>query len=252
MVNKGFKDDFSNICVSKELERKILDMTINKEKKSKGASKLVYISLGAIMIGALSLTLGYAEEIKQFFQNWSSSVVFENGEKETITVNSTFKKIPSTAKKTKEYDNSIEMSENEIEDMLNFKILGYDNATTKTMYYSTGLNENGTIGRIDIWYPRFIYENENKTISILISMLNEYADYGYIAAFKEGLDATGGKELVDSYTSPNLGVQVIIYSNDWSSERLTATFCYDNVLYSMIGDNVTEKEFKDIIEKLHL
>ena len=251
-MNKKFKDEFSNICISKELEGRIFDMTINKEKKYKKIPKFVYVSLCAVMICTLSLTVVYAKEIKQFFQNWSSSIEFKDGTKETISENSTYKKIPDTAIKTEKIIERIEMSGTEIEDMLNFKILGYDKATTKNMYYGTGLNEDKTIGTIEIWYPKFIYENEEKFISISISMLNENADEGYVDAFQTGLDATGGKELNNTYISENLGVKVIIYSNDWSNKRITASFCYDNIMYEMIGMNMSEQDIKDIIENLYL
>ena len=251
-MNKKFKDEFANICVSNELERKIFDMTINKEAKPKRFSKLVYISLSVIMICTLSLSVVYAKEIKQFFQNiWSSKVEFDNGEKENIIENGVFKQIPTTAKKVED-GSGIEMSRNEIEDMLGFKILNYDKATSEKMYYDTGLNDDGTIGRIDIWYPKFVYESEENNISLYISMLNENADIGYVSAFQEGLDATGGKVLENTYISDNLGVKVIMYSSNGSDERLTATFCYDNVLYIMNGRKSIEQEMKDIIENLHL
>lgn len=249
-MNKKFKDEFSNISISDELERKIFNKTVNKEK-SKNFTKLAYISLSTIIVCALSLSLVYAKEIKQIFQNWSSSISFENGSKETIIENSLFKKIPTNVKKTKDGESAIEMTEDEIENMLNFKILVYDKATTKNMYYTTGLNENGEVGRIDIWYPGFINENEEKNVFLFISMLNENADKGYVYAFQEGLDASGERKLKNTYVSNNLGVKVIICSSDWSNERLTATFCYDDILYEMIGENVTEQELKEIIEQLH-
>ncbi len=250
-MNKKFKEGFANIRVSDELERKVLDMTINKEINKKRLPRLVYASVIIIMLGMFSLTLVYAKEIKEFFQNWSSNIVFKNGEKQTIVENGIFKKIPATAKKSGN-DSGIEMTENEIEEMLGFKILGYDKATSKKMFYTTGLNNDKTIGRIDIWYPEFIYDNDEKNISMYISMLNENADSGYVYAFQEGLDASGGKDLEKTYNSANLSVKVIMFSNDWSKERLTATFCYDNVLYELIGHNITEEEMINIIENLHL
>ncbi len=250
-MNKKFKDEFANICISNELERKIFDMISQNKSKKKGCTRLVYVSLSAIIVCTLSLSVIYAKEIKQFFENWPSSIEFKNGEKETIIENGIFKKIPTTAKIVKN-DNMLEMTENEIEAMLGFKILGYDNVTSNKMAYNTELNEDGTIGRIDIWYPSFIYKSEDQFISVSISMLNENADSGYVYAFQEGLDATSEKELDNTYISDNLGVKVIMYSNDWSDERLTATFCYDNILYEMIGKNSTKQEMKDIIENLHL
>ena len=252
-MNKQFKEEFASIQVSKDLEKKIFDKTINKQEGKKKIPKFSYACFGLAFLCILSLSLVSAKEIKKVFQYWSSEVKFENGEKTTIVENAIFKEIPASAKKSpQEKDsNGLELTEEEIENTLGFKILGYDDAISKVMLYVTMLNDDNTIGRIDIWHPYFL-KQEEKVLSLSISMLNEQADRKYVLAFQEGLDATGGKELEDTYVSDNLGVKVILYASDWDKERLTATFCYDNILYVFIGRNIEKQELKAIIESLHL
>lgn len=244
--NNLIKKAYSDIYISKDLEETILNMTVNQKKMKR---KIPRYLVAGISVFILATTIVYADEIKQWVESWSSSIKFEDGTEVKITENNAFKKIPVTAKKTGELEPAISMTHEEIESMLGFSILKSEKATSNEIGYRTELNKNGSIGRVDLWWARFFGEND-KSISISISMLNEKADKGYILAFQEGLDATGGKELENSYTSNKLGVNVLIYSNDWSNNRLTATFCYDNVLYDLIGKNISEQEMKDIIETL--
>ena len=75
--------------------------------------------------------------------------------------------------------------------MLRFSILKLQENNTSEIYYRTSLNDNGTIGRVDLWIPYFYKENDNKYIGVSVSMLNKYADDGYVLAFQEGIVATG-------------------------------------------------------------
>ena len=81
-------------------------------------------------------------------------------------------------------------------------------------------------------------------------MLNKYADDGYVLAFQEGIDATGEKNIENSYKSGNLNTNIIVYTNNWSDEKLTATFVYDDILYQFIGHNISKDEMTSIIEIL--
>lgn len=64
-----------------------------------------------------------------------------------------------------------------------------------------------------------------------VSFLTQYASEGYVLAFEEGIDVSGGKELDNVYHSENLNTDVIIYKNDWNDTRLTAIFEHDDILY---------------------
>ena len=85
-----------------------------------------------------------------------------------------------------------------------------------------------------------------------ISVINplKYADDVYVLAFQEGIDATGEKNIENSYKSGNLNTNIIVYTNNWSDEKLIATFVYDDILYQFIGHNISKDEMTSIIEIL--
>lgn len=249
-MNKKIKNAFSDVCVSEKLERNILNMTVNKQKQTHRRFKLSYVCSIAVAVCLLSVTVVYAKEIKEFFQNWSTSIKLENGEEVKISENNNFKEIPTDAIKVNENSESPKMTFKEVEEMLKFSILKLPENNTNDIYYRTSLNDNGSIGRVDLWIPYFYKENENKYISVSVNMLNKYADEEYVLAFQEGVDATGGKNIENSYKSENLNTNIVVYTNDWSEERLTATFVYDDILYQFIGHNISKDEMTSIIETL--
>lgn len=249
-MNKKIKNAFSDVCVSEKLERNILNMTVNKQKQTHRRFKLSYVCSIAVAVCLLSVTVVYAKEIKEFFQNWSTSIKLENGEEVKISENNNFKEIPTDAIKVNENSESPKMTFKEVEEMLKFSILKLPENNTNDIYYRTSLNDNGSIGRVDLWIPYFYKENENKYISVSVNMLNKYADEEYVLAFQEGVDATGEKNIENSYKSENLNTNIVVYTNDWSEERLTATFVYDDILYQFIGHNISKDEMTSIIETL--
>lgn len=252
-MDKKIKDAFSEICVSEKLERKILNMTVNKEKKIIKNFKLSYVCSIALILCVVSTSIVYAKEIKEFFQNWSTSIKLEDGSEIKISENNTYKQISDNAPKTYKSDESIgalSMTHTEVENALGFHILNYENATSNVMVYRTELNKDGSIGVVDLWWADFLKENKGKTLSLSISILNKDADEGYVLAFEEGLDAAGEKNIENIYESPNLSTNIVIYTNDWDADRITATFVYDDVLYQFIGDDFTKDEVISIIENL--
>lgn len=249
-MNKKIKSAFSDVCVSEKLERNILNMTVNKQKQAYRRFKLSYVFSIAVAVCLLSVPVVYAKEIKEFFQIWSASINLEDGTEVKISENNYFKEIPTDVIKVKENSESPKMTFKEVEKMLKFSILKLPENNTNDIYYRTSLNDNGSIGRVDLWIPYFYKESENKYISVSANMLNKYADEGYVLAFQEGIDATGGKNIDNSYKSENLKTNVVVYTNDWSEERLTATFVYDNILYRFIGHKISKDEMISIIETL--
>ena len=112
------------------------------------------------------------------------------------------------------------------------------------------VNEDNTIGRIDLWIADYVHYDENKYISMSIAFLNKNADKEYIMAFEEGLDATANKNYDNKYHIDNLNVESIIYTNDWSNERITATFLYNNMSYNIIGNNISKDEIINFLNSL--
>lgn len=160
------------------------------------------------------------------------------------------KEISTDAIKVKENLESPKMTFKEVEEMLKFSILKLPENNTNDIYYRTSLNDNGSIGRVDLWILYFYKENENKYISVSVNIFNKYADERYILVFQEGIDAMGEKNIENSYKSENLNTNIVVYTNDWSEERLTATFVYDDILYQFIGHNILKDEMTSIIETL--
>ena len=250
MKNK-IKDSYNSLQISEELEKNILNKTINKKKKFK-YKKVGYVIGMFLLIFTISISLANAKQIVEFFKNWDTGVEFEDGTKVTLIENANFKEININAKKSEE---PIDMTHDEVERNLGFHILDYDNTSTKTIGYSTDLNEDGSIAVARLWWANFITNNDEnwnniKAVSVSITILNKYAEEKYVLPFFEGLDATSEKELDQVYEIKSLDTKAVIYGNSWDKRRLTAAFVYDNVVYEFIGRNYTKDEIIEILENL--
>ena len=122
------------------------------------------------------------------------SISFEDGTKVDIAENVPFKEIPETAPKnirTEDHYSLMGMTHTEVEAALGFNILKYDGVTSEQIGYDALLNDDGTIGRVDLWWPNFVRVSEDKEINLSVFMLNKGADYGYDKAPPE--DGKGGQ-----------------------------------------------------------
>lgn len=258
------KDKYNNEIKKITIDNKVKEQILNRIENRKTTHKFKFAyTMVAVFLLLATFSVVYAKEIKEFITSWTTHVEFKNDTKIEVNNESGFKNIPDNAPKVEKPQyvpgqikpekpqSRIEMNHDQIEEILGFHILDYANTYTKTIYYDTGLNDNGNIGRVDLWWGNFVKENDNKYISVLVSMLNLGADKKYVLAFEEGLDASGEKELNDIYQIKNLDTKAVIYGNDWDSSRLTATFVYDDILYQFIGNNYSKEEMINILEKLY-
>ena len=251
-MNKKIKNAFNDIKVNEDLERKILNMTVNKRDNKQKKWKLSYTYATILLIGMLSIGVVYAKEIKNFINSFSTNINVENNKSIKLSDNINFKNISKNAL-IFTGDSPYQMNYNEVEKNLGFKILKLKENNTDEIYYSTELNDNNQIGRVDLWIPYFVKESDNKYISASISMLNNGADEKYILAFEEGLDASGGKNNFEEYYSNNLDTKIIIYSYSTSNSNnryLKATFVYDDVLYIFTGMNMSKDDLINYINGL--
>ena len=253
-MNKKIKDAFNEIKVDESLERKVLNMTVNKKDNKQRKWKLSYTYATILLIGMLSIGVVYAKEIKNFINSFSTNINVENNKSVKLSDNINFKNISKNAL-IFTGDSPYQMNYDEVEKNLGFKILKLKDNNTDDIYYSTELNDNNHIGRVNLWIPYFVKESDNKYISANVSMLNNGADEKYILAFEEGLDASGGKTNFEEYYSKNLNIKIIVYSysnkND-SNSYLKATFVYDNIIYIFTGKNMNSNELVSYINKLEL
>ena len=253
-MNKKIKDAFNEIKVDESLERKVLNMTVNKKDNKQRKWKLSYTYATILLIGMLSIGVVYAKEIKNFINSFSTNINVENNKSIKLSDNINFKNISKNAL-IFTGDSPYQMNYNEVEKNLGFKILKLKENNTDEIYYSTELNDNNQIGRVNLWIPYFVKESDNKYISASISMLNKGADEKYILAFEEGLDASGGKNNFEEYYSNNLDTKIIIYSYSTSNSNnryLKATFIYDDVLYIFTSKNIVNNDLINYIDSLVL
>lgn len=184
--------------------------------------------------------------------NWSSSVQFDDGSTAQIIENAMFKEIPYDAPKTEEHGSMLPMTHAKVEAILGFDILCYENAENPTVNYDTSLNKDGTIARVDLWWPGIVSDatEDRKSIDQSVYMLNVGAEEGYILPFIEGIDAMGKKVLLDEIHIEELNVDAVCYTAGDSAERITVTFVYDDVMYNFTGNGYTLDEIIEVIKEL--
>lgn len=253
-MNKKIKDAFNEIKVDESLEMKVLNMTVNKKNNKQRKWKLSYTYATILLIGMLSIGVVYAKEIKNFINSFSTNINVENNKSIKLSDNINFKNISKNAL-IFTGDSPYQMNYDEVEKNIGFKILKLRDRNTDEIYYSTELNDNNQIGRVDLWLPYFVKESDNKYISVNVSMLNKGADEKYILTFKEGLDASGGKDNFEEYYSNNLDTKIIVYSylnKHDASSYLKATFVYDDILYIFTGKNMASKDLINYVNSLVL
>lgn len=218
-------------------------------KASRKKSTVLKFSIVAAVI--LCMVSGIVVFAGNHYSNWSSFITFDDGTTVEVYEDIPFKVIPKDAPivNSDKNENAIEMTKSEVENKLGFAILGIEDATSNDIVYNTLLNKNGSIARVDLYWSDFVRVKDNKMIFATISILSENAEEGYILPFKEGLDATGNKELSNVHELETLNTTTVIYSSDFNS-RLNATFVYDNIYYHFTAIGYTETEFVSILQNL--
>jgi len=170
-------------------------------------------------------------------------------------------------------DEGIAMTVTDAEAMLGVDILTTNRAASDILYYSTKTSD-GNITRVDLYYPDFIdytsdnegideaaanakddaqyqeIENTRKWIVMSVSFITQYAGEDHIEAFREGIDAAGGKDAAERYTLEAIGADAVVYTYDWSPTRLNAAFVYRGMLYTVWSNNVPLEEMIDLLRSL--
>lgn len=253
LLHKAYKNETKekpSDALNRELIESMKECCGMDKRKTKGLKmfgKFATVCCAVIAITGISV-YGFSE-IKA--RVWKSSVKFENGDEVEIASNVSCKKIPNEALIS---EKCVELTLQEVEEMLGFHLLDNDSEQNKTVAYSTYENEDGSLGMVQIWRGNWRSGENGGVINMNITILNEGADKGYVISFEEGIDAMGGKELIGEFFSERLSTSIILYSAgtiDGEGGVLTATFEYDSVLYEVSGDGVTEEEILEIIESLH-
>ncbi len=276
---KKVKQAYLDVNVSSDLERKILNMTINKEVK-KRKFKLAYLVLIAVVITGFSLSFAYAKEIKEAVQKIFSLEVSKNHEDlDSVEINvgergitrdipDTFKRSEKKIVESKTIDAQgnivmkdgkpvVEISEEdipltrtigEIEKDLGFPILKYKNNDKTEASYTTDVNKDGTICRVWLWIPDF-YEKKDKYCVLHVMILDDNADSNYFITNPNDID-TGEKIDEEIYHTDNIKEDILIYSMNGDSNTLRALFYHDGIRYQLEANAMTRDEFKTLLDNL--
>ena len=246
------KDDISTVLseINDEYITEAAEFKSNNSKKASIKDLFIKAPVAAtIVILLLVGTIAYTAASRT---NWSSSIKFDDGSSEQIVENAFFKDIPDTAPKKQEFASMLQMSHEEIEAYLGFDILHCLDAENDTVNYDTSLNKDGSIARIDLWWPGIVTDGtENgKSINQSVYILNIGAEEGYVLAFEEGIDAMGHKILLDKIHVDELDTDVLCYTSGDDPDRISVTFAYDDVMYSFTGHGYTLDEIISVIKEL--
>lgn len=246
------KEDISKILdgINDKYIEEAADYTAEKPKIKNIKDLFIKAPLAAaIVILLLAGTIAYTAANRT---NWSSSVLFDDGSTAQIIENARFRAIPDTAPKTEEYGNMLPMTHAEVEAVLGFDILHHKDAENPTVNYDTSLNKDGSIARVDLWWPQIFSDGteDGKHINQSVYMLNEGAEEGYVLAFTEGIDAMGNKILLDEIHIDELDSDAVCYTAGDMPDRITVTFVYENIMYSFTGHGYTLDEIIKIIKEL--
>ncbi len=257
------KNAFKDVNVSKKLERKILNMTVNKEKEAYKKIKLAYLTTIVLLIGCISLSIVYANEIKGFIENWKFKIGLgdEEGTSVELIEHFGFKQIPDGILENELFthpeDGDIaeeppQITFKEVEDMLGFNILNPYDKLNDAVSYNTHSDEEGNIKRvfIDSSIVEWTEENPKRWLSFHATILTQNATEEEFLASEEGIMVSADKVVEDSYHSTNLDTDIMFFSYDWSETRFTVIFAYDDILYQFNGEGVSREEIIEIIENL--
>lgn len=242
------KDDISEVIGN--LNTRFIEEAeqYNTKGLSRKSAKNLFVKSPLVACLLLCLIFGMAVYASGELFNWSSGILFEDGNYITVAEKAAFKNISKNAPKTDENE-LIEMKYDKAESVLGVELLDYENMSSDSLYYSTEQNEDGSIGRIDLWCADFIKEN-NKYMTLSVSMLNRGADKGFILAFEEGLDAAGKKELKKIVHNELLGTEMIVYTDGSHENKINVSFVYDDIFYHFSGFDFTEEEILDIVSQM--
>jgi hypothetical protein len=245
MLNKNkYKEIFSDIHISKDLEKNILSMTEKKKLNSKPMLRLAYICSAILFMFIFSLSVVYAKEIKNTIEKWTSFIFMDDGTKVPVSENNSGIKLPENVAK----EDINEMSLEEVEKMLGMDFLSSFLFTANSInYWPTVIDKD--IQAVNLWLPYCVSYGEDKYIAARFSFVTDKATE-HVSISDQAIDASGGKYLVKKYKSENLGVDIVIYGVNWDSNRLIATFIYKNIAYIFIGRNVSYQEITNLIEAL--
>ncbi len=270
-MNK-YKDSFKKYEVKDEIKENIM-RKIEKPKRFKLCYALLFIG----MLGVVSLTTVYAEQIKEFFKSWTAEEteisVPDGASVDVIAQKTNFDNVKLEENNKHSGEMTVSQAEKEIGiDLLKYKDnkVGY---TLSNFYNKDGLVSDILVGYGILYQDKDISEFENITegdnkIKNLALRANIYTNNFEEDALLNDLwfiYVDGDNQNLSNYQKielKNLGVTAVYYEIDTRDpekdpkiDRFQKVdnelrFAYKGVAYSLIGQNMTLEEVISIANEL--
>ena len=227
---------------------------INNMKKSKSSKFNIFtkIAVGVACAGLIvgTSTVAYSAIAKIY----KYTIEMDNGVKVDVHSSNQLVELPQDSLADVD-DTVLTMQWKQVEEMLGFPLLGETDEMVNLMFHR---NNDESVAVVDLWVPYYkVYgdpshteegdEYYTKYIRLSMDILDKNAEAGYVEAFEEGKDATGGKEFIEKYNIEDLGIDATLYYVENDNTRITAVFVYEGVYYTLEGMDITLDEMRDVI-----
>ena len=226
----------THLVYVKTLEE-ILDADNKKQRKRK---TIVTVALCAAL---LSATFVSAFAGKSIFQ---TVIRFRNHD--AIIISEGLKHIFVSDDILSTNNCKIPMVVTKAEQIIGKHLPGVDADRSYEIAYEAQKDENGRIPVITLWAADYYSDEGDKTVSLFVKALTQYADSRYV---NEQNNASGGKVLKENNYFDNLDTSVIVYSYDDLPSRTEVEFYYEDMWFDLIFNHFTDAEIADIISRIN-
>lgn len=230
---------------------------IPKPRRVKKVMILAAVLVSVAVLTAAATVIPQVHKAEKPFESWSPQILIET-ENRVLKLDSSMGLIPIKPDAPMDGSKVGALSVKQAEDLVGIHLLRSAMYESEALLNYQPIVSDKTIERVDFWHPAcVVYSDYKSTIEDGLKEISGFYTLLTNKATRDAdprweLDASGGIVLVETYTSEALGTEVALYGVDWSEDRLTAVFAYNNIHYSYIGDKVSPYEMKAFIETLSL
>ena len=263
---KSYKKYYDEIDTSNEFDKKIFSNTINKEDKFLYRKKIICVPL-IILICLLSTCIVFADELKHVAKTYWSLYITPNSKDDDL--NQKMRDLYVTNLKEINYDANInevpfygeeKINRADLEEKLNTKFLTSDNILNDeiTIFKLTKTQEHKISNAELVIKNAFQVQNtKNSYIYMKIQFITKYynnLEKGFVLI--RDYMPYGTENWVTIKYSEKLNTDIYIQGdvqnikNDYISSWLDASFVYDNVGYTLRGNNLSINMMMNIINSL--
>jgi len=265
-MKKIYKETFSNIHLSKDIDNKVFAKTIYKKNNPMLKNVIVAFSI-VLFISITSLGIVYAKEIVEKIKNMfvRTTINFDRGDysiyldelkvinKKELNFNAEFSniKFPVT-------DSEQKVTFKEIKEYLDIEILTpniFENKIARIIKLEKNNNK--------ISHGWFAFDNihvfkkgrKKSKISMIIEFITKYYEEDYLMV-KMGQTRDESRIYKRVELNEKLNTEIYFWgtraitNNDENIGTLKATFIYDDIVYTFSGSDVSKNEMLNLIDTL--